>query len=55
MRVPEGWKGDGVFKCGLCVTKEVVEVKRKNEKMKRENENLKHEVEVLMNEDTKRC
>ena len=18
MRVPEGWKGDGVFKCGLC-------------------------------------
>ena len=47
MRVPEGWKGDGVFKCGLCVMKEVVEVKR-------ENENLKHEVEVLKNEDTKR-
>ena len=54
MRVPEGWKGDGVFKCGLCVMKEVVEVKRENEKMKRENDNLKHEVEVLKNEDTKR-
>ena len=54
MRVPEGWKGDGVFKCGLCVMKEVVEMKRENEKMKLENENLKHEVEVLKNEDTKR-
>ena len=54
MRVPEGWKGDGVFKCGLCVMKEVVEVKREIEKMKRENENLKHEVEVLKNEDIQR-
>ena len=50
----EGWKGDVVFKCGLCVMKEVVERKRANEKMKRENENVKHEVEVLKNEDTKR-
>ena len=33
MRVPEGWKGGGVFKCGLCVMKEVVEMKRENEKM----------------------
>ena len=47
MRAPEGWKGDGVFTCGLCVMKEVGEVKR-------ENENLKHEVELLINEDTKR-
>ena len=54
MKVPEGWKGDGVFKCGLCVMKEVVEMKRENGKVKCENENLKHEVEVLKNEDTKR-
>ena len=47
MKVPEGWKGDGLFKYGLCVMKEVVEVKR-------ENDNLKHEVEVLKNDDTKR-
>ena len=52
--VPEGWKGDGTFKCGLCVMKEVVEMKRENEKLKCESDNLKHEVEVLKNEDVKR-
>ena len=55
MRVPEGWKGgEGVFKCGMRVMKEVVEVKCENEKLKRENENLKREVEVMKNEDAKR-
>ena len=54
MRVTEAWKDDGMFKCGLWVMNEVVEVKREYEKLKRENENLKHEVEVLKNEDAKR-
>ena len=50
MGINEGARGlerGGVFKCGLWVMKEVVEVIR-------ENENLKREVEGIMNEDAKR-
>ena len=43
MRVPEGWKGDRVFKFGLCVMKEVVEVTRENEKLKREVKVMKND------------
>ena len=35
MRVTEAWKNDGMFKCGLWVMNEVVEVKREYEKLKR--------------------
>ena len=45
---------DGVLKCGLCVMKEMVKVKREHEKLKCENENLKHKVEVLKIDDGKR-
>ena len=45
---------DGVFKCGMCMMKEVVEVKRENDQLKRENEHLKRELEVMKNEDAKR-
>ena len=48
MRVPDGWKGgDGRFKCGLCVMKDVVEVRN-------ENDNLKRQMEQMKNEDDKR-
>ena len=48
MRVPDGWKGgEGRFKCGLCVMKDVVEVRN-------ENENLKRQMEQMKNEDDKR-
>ena len=48
MRVPDGWKGgEGWFKCGLCVMKDVVEVRN-------ENENLKRQMEQMKNEDDKR-
>ena len=48
MRVPDGWKGgDGRFKCGLCVMKDVVEVRN-------ENVNLKRQMEQMKNEDDKR-
>ena len=48
MRVPDGWKGgEGRFKCGLCVMKDVVEVRN-------ENENLKQQMEQMKNEDDKR-
>ena len=42
MKVPDGWKG-GIFKCGLCVMKDVVEVRNENEKLKREMEHIKKE------------
>ena len=46
MRVPDGWKGgEGRLKCGLCVMKDVVEVR---------NENLKRQIEQMKNEDYKR-
>ena len=32
MKVPDGWKG--MFKCGLRVMKDVVEVRNTNEKLK---------------------
>ena len=37
--------GEGRFKCGLCVMKDVVEVR---------NENLKRQMEQMKNEDDKR-
>ena len=44
MRVPDGWKGgEGRFKCGLCVMKEVVEVRNENEILKRQMEQMKNE------------
>ena len=48
MRVPDGWKGgEGRLKCGLCVMKDVVAVRK-------ENENLKRQMEQMKNEDDKR-
>ena len=44
MRVPDGWKGsEGRFKCGLCVMKDVVEVRNENENFKRQMEQMKNE------------
>ena len=44
MKVPDGWKGgEGIFKCGLCVLKDVVEVRKENEKLKRDMEQIKKE------------
>ena len=44
MRVPDGWKGgEGRFKCGLCVMKDVVEVRNENEILKRQMEQMKNE------------
>ena len=44
MNVPDGWKGgEGMFKCGMCVMKDVVEVRNDNEKLKREMEQMKKE------------
>ena len=44
MKVPDGWKGsEGIFKCGLCVMKDVVEVRNENEKLKRQMEHMKNE------------
>ena len=37
MKVPDGCKGgEGMFKCGLYVMKDVVEVTNENEKLKRQ-------------------
>ena len=34
MKVPDSWNGgDGMFKCCLCVIKDVVEVRNENEKL----------------------
>ena len=44
MRVPDSWKGgEGMFKCGLCVKKNVVGDRNENEKLKREMEQMKNE------------
>ena len=51
MRVPYGWKGgEGRFKCGLCVMKDVVEVRNENENLKRQmkNEDYKRKKRVCM-------
>ena len=49
MRILDGWKGgEGRFKCGLCVMKDVVEVRNENEKLKRQMEQMKR----LTNEKT---
>ena len=46
MKVPDGWKGgEGMFKCGLCVMKDVVEVRNENEKLKQQMEQMKNEDE----------
>ena len=42
MKVQDGWKGGGsIFKCGLCVMKDVVKVRNENEKLKRDMEQMK--------------
>ena len=48
MGVNEGtassWKGgEGMFKCGLCVMKDVVDVRNENEKLKQEMVRMKNE------------
>ena len=44
MRVPDGWKGGECrFECGLCVMKDVVEVRNENENLKRQMEQMKNE------------
>ena len=44
MRVTDGWKGgESRFKCGLCVMKDVVEVKNENEKLKRQMKQMRNE------------
>ena len=47
MGVNEGtiWleRGEGMFKCGLCVMKDVVEVRNENEKLNRQMEQMKNE------------
>ena len=44
MKVPDGWKGgEGIFKCGLCMMKDVVKVRNENEKLKQDMEQMKKE------------
>ena len=38
-----GKRGEGMLRCGLCVRKDVVEVRNENEKLKREMERMKNE------------